>query len=170
MPLNEETGAIRINLRGREPNGMVEPGKEAQALGEALREALLELRDVDSNLPLVSEVQFSRDLVPEAADSLSMPDMFITWNRTKRMNAVHSERLGRIEMGFWPARTGDHHVDGLVLTNRPMAQGTSSRSGVSVFDLAPTIAALHGVGRHKNWRGAAFVGVSQPLASETAAV
>jgi predicted AlkP superfamily phosphohydrolase/phosphomutase len=170
MPLNEETGAIRINLRGREPNGVVEPGKEAQALGQALREALLELRDVDSNLPLVSEVQFSRDLVPEAADSLSMPDMFITWNRTKRMNAVRSERLDRIEMSFWPARTGDHHVDGLVLTNRPMAQDTSSRSGVSVFDLAPTIATLHGVGRHKNWRGEALVGVSQPLMSETAAV
>jgi predicted AlkP superfamily phosphohydrolase/phosphomutase len=170
MPLNEETGAIRINLRGREPNGMVEPGKEAQALGEALRDALLELRDVDTDIPLVTEVQFSRDLIPEAADSLSMPDIFITWNRTKRMSAVHSERLGRIEMGFWPPRTGDHHVDGLLLTNRPMAQDKSSRNGVSVFDFAPTIAALHGVGRHKNWRGAVFVGLSQPLAGETAAV
>ena len=167
MPLNEETGAIRLNLRGREPYGVVEPGKEARALEEDLREALLELRDVDSNLPLVTEVQFSRDLVPEAADSLAMPDMFITWNRTKRMNAVHSERLGRIEMGFWPPRTGDHHVDGLVLTNRPIAHG---RNGVSVFDLAPTIVALHGVGCHKNWRGATFVEMGQTMAGKTAAV
>jgi hypothetical protein len=51
-----------------------------------------------------------------------------------------------------------------------MAQDKSSRNGVSVFDFAPTIAALHGVGRHKNWRGAVFVGLSQPLAGETAAV
>jgi predicted AlkP superfamily phosphohydrolase/phosphomutase len=93
--------------------------------------------------------------------------MFITWNRTKRMNAVQSERLGRIEMGFWPARTGDHHVDGLVLTNRPIARG---RNGVSVFDLAPTITALHGVGSHKNWRGATFVEMDQMMAGEAAAV
>jgi hypothetical protein len=93
--------------------------------------------------------------------------MFITWNRTKRMNAVHSERLGRIEMGFWPPRTGDHHVDGLLLTNRPIAHG---RNGVSVFDLAPTIAVLHGVGRHKNWRGATLVELGRTMAGETAAV
>ncbi|MGH6824134.1 alkaline phosphatase family protein [Methyloceanibacter sp.] len=170
MPLNEETGTIRINLRGREPHGVVEPGKEAKALKEDLREALLGLRDVDSNIPLVTEVQFSRDLVPEAVDSLSMPDMFITWNRTKRMDAVQSERLGRIEMGFWPPRTGDHQVDGLVLTNRPIAHGRSSRDGVSVFDLAPTIAALHGVACHKKWRGTALAGLSQSMAGETVAV
>jgi predicted AlkP superfamily phosphohydrolase/phosphomutase len=168
MPLNEETGAIRINLRGREPSGLVEPGKEARSLEDDLRGALLELRDVDSNMRLVSEVQFSRDLVPEAAGSLSIPDIFITWNRTKRMNAVHSERLGRIEMSFWPARTGDHHVDGLVLTNRPIAHGGSGKKGVSVFDLAPTIAALHGVAGQKNWRGAAFVGLSQMVGEAVA--
>ena len=83
------------------------------------------------------------------------------------MNAVHSERLGRIEMGFWPARTGDHHVDGLRADEPAYRAGRSSRNGVSVFDLAPTIAALHGVARHKSWRGAAFVGSSQPLAGET---
>jgi predicted AlkP superfamily phosphohydrolase/phosphomutase len=167
MPLNEETGAIRINLRGREPNGMVEPGEEAQALEQDLRQALLELRDVESNLPLVSNVQFSRDLAPEAVDKLSVPDIFVTWNRSKRMDAVHSERLGRIEMDFWPPRTGDHHVDGLVLANRPIVGGRNGREGISVFDFAPTIAALHGVGRQKNWRGTSFVSASQETA-ETA--
>lgn len=167
MPLNEETGAIRINLRGREPNGRVETGKEAEALEEALREAFLELRDVDTDIPLVNKVQFRRDLIPEGADNLSMPDIFITWNRTKRMNAVYSERLGRIEMGFWPPRTGDHHVDGVVLANRSMSAGRNDRQGISVFDFAPTIAALHGVGRHKNWRGSPFVGAC-PETAETA--
>ncbi len=169
MPLNEETGAIRINLRGREPGGMVEPGKEAQALEKELRDALLELRDADSNMPLVSEIHLSRDLVSGAADGLSIPDIFITWNRSKRMNAVHSKRLGRIEMDFWPPRTGDHNVDGLVLANQPIARGRNGREGISVFDFAPTIAALHGVGRHKSWRGVPFVGGSQPMASGTAA-
>ena len=45
MPLNEESGAIRINLRGREPNGLVAPGDEYEALVSELRDAFLELRD-----------------------------------------------------------------------------------------------------------------------------
>src|SRR5262249_33893486 len=48
MPLNEESGAIRINLRGREPDGLVAPGDEYDALVSELREAFLELRDSES--------------------------------------------------------------------------------------------------------------------------
>ena len=168
MPLNEESGAIRINLRGREPNGLVEPGEQYQAIAEELRQALLELRDTESGMSLVSEVLFTRDLVAEAIDNPSIPDIFVTWNRTKRMNAVQSERLGRIEMDFWPARSGDHHVDGLVLSNRPIAQNRNGRGAVSVLDLAPTIAALHGVTRPDLWRGSAFIEPSQAVASDTA--
>ena len=160
MPLNEESGAIRINLRGREPDGVVEPGEEYQALAEELRDALLELRDTESGISLVSEVLFTRDLVPEATDNPKIPDIFIKWNRTKRMDAVQSERLGRIEMDFWPARSGDHHVDGLVLSNRPIAHNRNGRDGVSVLDLAPTIAALHGVERPD-------LGADQRLSNQT---
>ena len=165
MPLNEESGAIRINLRGREPNGVVEPGKEYRALEDDLREALWELRDVESGLPLVSEVLFTRDLVPKAADSPSMPDIFVTWNWTKRMDAVYSDRLGRIEMDFWPARTGDHHVDGFVLSNRPIAQGRNGRKRLGIGSRADD--------RHLAWhhasrrgRGSAFV---ETTAGETVA-
>ena len=162
MPLNEESGAIRINLRGREPNGVVEPGYRYQAVVEELRDALLELRDTESGIPLVSDVLITRDHVPAAIDHPMIPDIFISWNRAKRMDAVQSERLGRIEMDFWPARSGDHHVDGLVLSNRPITPDGSDT--VSVLDLAPTIAALHGVERPARWRGSAFVGPFQPTA------
>ena len=60
-----------------------------------------------------------------------MPDIFIKWNRAKRMASVQSERLGRIEIDFFPARTGDHQVDGLVLSNREIPQ----ERNISVLDL-----------------------------------
>jgi len=165
MPLNEESGAIRINLRGREPNGLVAPGEEYEALVGELRDAFLDLRDTESGVPLVSEFLLTRDLVPEAMDSPMLPDIFIKWNRAKRMEVVQSDRLGPIKIDFWPARTGDHHVDGFVLSNRPVAHDRN----VSVLDLAPTIAALHGVDRLKRWRGSAFVGPNQRPKGEPAA-
>jgi hypothetical protein len=157
MPLNEESGAIRINLRGREPNGVVEPGKEYQTLVEELRDSLLELRDTESGIPLASKVLLTRDLVPDAVDNPEIPDIFIEWNRTRRMDAVQSERLGRIEMDFWPARSGDHHIDGLLLSNRPIAPEGIGRDTVSVLDLAPTIAALHGIEQPDRWCGSALM-------------
>ena len=168
MPLNEESGAIRINVRGREPNGVVEPGEHYQAVADELRQALLELRDTESGMALVSEVLFTRDLVAGAIDNPSIPDIFVKWNRTKRMNAIQSERLGRIEMDFWPSRSGDHHVDGLVLSNRPIAHNRNGRGGVSVLDLAPTIAAWHGVTRPDLWRGSAFIEPNRHMATNSA--
>ena len=153
MPLNEESGAIRINLRGREPNGLVDPGKEYNSLVGELREGFLDLRDTKSGIPLVSEFLLTRDIVPEAMGHPRMPDIFVKWNRAKRMDAVYSDRLGRIEMDFWPARTGDHHVDGFVLLDQPIVGDRK----VSVLDLAPTIAALHSLGRPKGWRGSALI-------------
>jgi predicted AlkP superfamily phosphohydrolase/phosphomutase len=167
VPLNEESGGIRINLRGREPNGVVEPGEECQALAEKLRQALLELRDAESAIPLVSEVLFTKDIVLQAVDNPTIPDIFVMWNRTKRMHAVHSERLGRIEMDFWPARNGDHQVDGLLLSNRLLPQNGANHRAVSVLDLAPTIAALHGVECPRVWRGSAFLGPRPTGTSDT---
>jgi predicted AlkP superfamily phosphohydrolase/phosphomutase len=157
MPLNEESGAIRINLRGREPDGIVEPGEEYRTLAEELRDSFLELRDIESGLPLVSKVLFARDLVSDAVNNPEIPDLFIEWNRTRRMNAVQSERLGCIEIDFFPARSGDHHVDGFVLSNRPITPAGNDRDAVSVLDLAPTIASLHGVEPPDRWRGCAFM-------------
>lgn len=151
MPLNEESGAIRVNLRGREPNGLVEPGAEYEALIAALRDAFLELRDTETGFPLVNKVLLTRELVPGGGAML--PDMLIEWNRAKRMRAVQSERLGVIESEFFPARNGDHQVDGLLLTNCPIAQAES----VSVLDLAPAVAALHGIEAPEHWRGSAFI-------------
>ena len=161
MPLNEESGAIRINLRGREPNGLVAPGEEYETLVSELRNAFLELRDFESGLPLVSKVLLARDLLHRPVDGSTVPDIFLEWNRARRMASVQSERLGRIEIDFWPARTGDHHVDGLVLSNREMQR----KRDVSVLDLAPTVAALHGI-KCPEWRGSAFISPSRGSTAE----
>lgn len=165
MPLNEESGAIRINLRGREPNGLVEPGAGYEALLIDLRDAFLELRDTESGFPLVSRVVFTRELVSGSAGGAMLPDIFIEWNRAARMSAVQSERLGRIEIDFFPARTGDHQVDGLLLMNGPIAR----EGGVSVLDLAPTVAALHGIKAPQNWHGSAVIEPKRQVIGNVAA-
>ena len=42
------TGAIRINLKGREPEGLVEPGAEYEALRQEIADALIALENPET--------------------------------------------------------------------------------------------------------------------------
>ena len=48
VPSNNMTGAIRINLKGREPEGLVEPGVEYEALRQEIIDALLALENPET--------------------------------------------------------------------------------------------------------------------------
>lgn len=53
---NNTIGAIRLNLKGREPFGCVEPGADAAQVMRTLRAALLALTQPSSGQPIISEV------------------------------------------------------------------------------------------------------------------
>jgi len=53
---NDYTGAIRINLKGREPNGIVEPGREYDDLCDELVSEIDNLVNPDTGKRMVSEV------------------------------------------------------------------------------------------------------------------
>ena len=146
-PINEENGAIRVNLKGREPLGRVQPGAQYEDLCRELAEALRELRDVESGLPLIDElVHVPSRLGIDPLSISRVPDLIVVWSRRKTINRVESARLGQLERAFRPSRLGDHVVDGLLVTLGP-AWGTSrSSERVSVLDIAPTIAQLQGLG------------------------
>src|SRR4030095_404601 len=48
VPSNNMTGAIRINLKGREPEGLVEPGVEYEGLRPEIIDALLALENTET--------------------------------------------------------------------------------------------------------------------------
>lgn len=151
MPLNEESGAIRINLNGREPDGRVEPGAEYDAVRRELDAALRELCDTETGLPLVLDVVHMPAAVTQ--DNHDLPDMFLLWNRAADMTAVESKRLGRITREFSPARSGDHHIDGALYARGPALGEAPLPSQVSVLDIVPTIAAIHGLPQRREWQG-----------------
>ncbi len=73
-----DPGRIFINLRGREPLGSVDPGKEYEALRDELIEALGQLREPQSGELVIERVYrreeiYSGDCYPRAADLVAMP-------------------------------------------------------------------------------------------------
>jgi predicted AlkP superfamily phosphohydrolase/phosphomutase len=144
VPTNANSAGVRLNLVGREPNGKIQPGQEAEEFIARLTADLMRITEPTDGRRLVKEVVRSRDAFPgEHADLL--PDLFIRWNRDAPITGVSSPEIGTlIEEDHHTRRTGDHRPGGLVF-----ARGPNVRSGMlppaKDEDIAPTLAALLGV-------------------------
>ncbi|MCM5571523.1 alkaline phosphatase family protein [Burkholderiaceae bacterium FT117] len=129
-------GRIRINLRGRDPHGIVEPG-DYDALCTEIEGHLRRLRDARSGEPLVKAVYRTRR--DSLADDPKLPefDLDVLWHE-RITDVVDSPDFGRI--GPFPHfRAGGHWNRGFVAAAGPgIAAGTSLPTAAAV-DLPATI-------------------------------
>lgn len=143
-PNNREEPGIRINLVGREPDGLVKPGSEYEALCKQLIADLRELTDEKTGRRVVRDVLLTRDHYH--GDYLAhLPDLVIQWEHDFPVRSARSAKIGRISGACPSCRTGGHRPAGQFIAAGPrIAAGTLERP-VDVMDFAPTIAALLGV-------------------------
>ena len=140
---NENSGAIRINLKGREPFGQVAPS-EYDAVCDELSEAMMELVNPATGIPVVSRVvRVAKEFEGERLDAI--PDLFVVWNRESPFEAVESPRVGRIEHAVTWGRTGDHSPNAMLIARCAGVTAGELRTKPRVVDVAPTIGALLGV-------------------------
>jgi predicted AlkP superfamily phosphohydrolase/phosphomutase len=141
---NNRCGGIRLNLRGREPFGSVEPGPEATALLQMLRRELLALRDPASGEPIVVRVQTASELFgPDHHPNL--PDLICVFRTDLGMlERCESPAVGRVYVPVYhphAPRSGDHTVNSQLWASGPGVAGTPEIGRGNVLDLAPTILA-----------------------------
>ncbi len=133
-------GAIYLNLRGREGQGIVAPGVEANALTAELSAKLVAWRDDRDGAAVVSRVYDGGAIFtgPYAAEA---PDLFVGFQRGYR--ASWETALGAAPAHLLTDNTkawsGDHLFDpalvpGILFANRPI-----TKTDPSLYDLAPTI-------------------------------
>ena len=116
MP-SDHHGQIRLNLRGRERDGIVDPS-EADELCGRIAEGLLSFRD-EGGGACVSAVDRAESIVGSGAPALRLlPDLLVRWGETPsaRLRAVESPRFGRIERtGSGSGRAGGHTDDAFAI-------------------------------------------------------
>ena len=67
VPNNDLTAAIRINLKGRDPHGLVEPGREYDELCDWLTVRFKELINPATGRPAVDKVSRIHEFLPGGA-------------------------------------------------------------------------------------------------------
>ncbi len=142
VPHNDIAGAIRLNVVGREPEGLLRPD-QIDAYVDELSEQLLALRNADTGEPAVDRVvRTDEEETGEWIDH--MPDVFVIWNRTSPIDRVTSDAVGIVEYVHRGNRTGDHNPESCFFAVGPGVV-PGEVQGSSIYDLMPTVAAILGV-------------------------
>jgi predicted AlkP superfamily phosphohydrolase/phosphomutase len=138
---NGYAGPIFINLEGREPQGIVAPGAEYDALLDRVIADLQQLKEPGTDLPFVGEIHRGRVLY-SGANTDRAPDL-IFMPRNPRYAG-----LGLVEFpsNRWltssPDRSGFHRMDGILFLAGPGVRPGVELQGSSIMDIAPTVLAL----------------------------
>jgi predicted AlkP superfamily phosphohydrolase/phosphomutase len=136
---------LYLNLKGRERDGIVEPGEEAEELMTELTNRLVEATRFQDR-PVIRNVYRADQVYVGDAKALA-PDLLVGYHRGFR--ASWATCLGDLEENTISVNTAawsaDHCADalevpGVLWSNRPI-QG----SNPSLVDLAPSILALYGL-------------------------
>jgi predicted AlkP superfamily phosphohydrolase/phosphomutase len=145
---------LYINLRGRERNGIVEPGTAADSLMAEIRAKLLAVQDPKAKLPVITRVDLASEAY-QGSYAREGPDLIVGYNRGYRagwqtiLGAFPPEEI-EDNTNPW---SGDHCMDytlvpGVLLSNRKIAA-----EAPALTDIAPTILAEFGIAKAKGMIG-----------------
>lgn len=138
-------GQIYLNLKGREPRGVVEPGGEAERLIADIMAELQVLKHPASGEPLITGLHRREEVlhgpyVQRAADILfSILDY--AYGSSVKLGLDREGILGPSEYGD----SGSHRPEGVLVMAGPGIQTGSRVRHANVADIAPTWLALAGL-------------------------
>lgn len=143
---------IRVNLRGREPQGIVEPGKPYLDLLERLEQDFRQLIDPRTGKSPIASIDRAVDLFGNEPPT-TLPDLFVEWNAPHFLSRLTHPR-GEItqERPEW-YRPSDHSQQGFVAAMGPGFSARGKQSNVTITDLAPTFLALLSLPSDPEMRG-----------------
>ena len=162
----EIRGNVWINLKGRDAQGIVEPGAQYESIREHIVAELPKLRDPESNQPLIRRVyrreelchgaflQNIPDLVVEAAGP---PDLF----RSHESHDAAVRILSRAEMKKLKT-SGSHLMNGIFLIKGNGIRAGKEIKGAELIDVSPTILYLMGEPIPSDMDGKVLTGILEP--------
>jgi predicted AlkP superfamily phosphohydrolase/phosphomutase len=141
-----DCGYIRLNLRGRERDGIVSPD-EADALLDRIVSGLQSFHDPDGH-PAIKNIDFVSDSLDCARFSDPFPDLIVHWSERVPLHlaGVSSPEFGEVPSPGWGSgRTGEHCDGAWALIIPGASKLKTPTKPLHIMDIAPTICAVLGV-------------------------
>jgi predicted AlkP superfamily phosphohydrolase/phosphomutase len=137
-------GYIRINRKGREPHGVVEPGAEYDLICAEITQALKALVDPETGAPIVREV-FRGDEIFAGPQRHRFPDLIVCWHSGPEVRTpAAADPVGQMNGCAADHRSGNHRPEGFALFCGPGVKKAQTSQG-HITDIAPTILKYFGL-------------------------
>jgi predicted AlkP superfamily phosphohydrolase/phosphomutase len=143
-----DCGYLRLNLLGRERDGIVDPN-DADRVLEQIASGLLTFRDSDGT-PAVKRVEIVSQSSKERTVSNPFPDLIVHWNDhlPPHMTGAYSPKFGEVPPSGWGSgRTGEHRDEAWALMIPGSSRKISPLKPTHIMDIVPTICSVLGVER-----------------------
>lgn len=135
-------GYIRVNVEGREPNGLVAQ-EDYDAFCDELVEKIGRLKDARTGIPMAQEIIRMRRSAMDDDPKLPDADIVVVWQEEYASDSVESPDVGRI--GPVPHyRSGSHRPEGFFIASGPDIESGATHSGGHALDISPTVLELMG--------------------------
>jgi len=143
-------GNIYLNVRGREPLGIVKPGIEYERLCRELSDALMRMQDPQTGDALVRRV-YRREEIYHGPKLDVAPDLIIEWADYgywgRGRYDIHSpvfETQRHFDFSDQPL-TGSHRPEGVLIAHGSGIRVGEQIEGARLLDMAPTVLNLLGI-------------------------
>jgi predicted AlkP superfamily phosphohydrolase/phosphomutase len=139
----DDTGYIRLNLQGRERDGIVPLG-EAEPLMKIIAAGLQTFRDINGG-PTVASAERISAVVSSGERAHQLPDLLVRWTDTiaKPLKGVISPEFGVVHHPGWDSgRSGAHSDDAWLLVLPRSLRIRDRNRPPRVEDIAATACAL----------------------------
>jgi len=158
-------GYLRINLKGREPQGIVEPGREYEELCDRIREALTTLVHPSDGRPVVRQI-IQTDAIFPGPYRDHLPDLIVLWDESRPITEAFSPAIGLLSERSPDLRSGNHKSSGFFIISGPQIRARQLTKEVHICDIAPTVLALFGLATPGHMDGKTFIDNGIALAAE----
>ncbi|MDA4116234.1 MAG: alkaline phosphatase family protein, partial [Thaumarchaeota archaeon] len=137
-------GQLFVNLKGREPHGIVEPGHERETYVHQLVTELAELTDPKTGQRIFDQIHATEDMY-HGAQAIYGPDVLFL--DSKMLYDAHRffEFASNSLVTEHPVYSGNHKPDGVLICAGPDLVGRGELAPASIIQITPTILALHGI-------------------------
>jgi predicted AlkP superfamily phosphohydrolase/phosphomutase len=141
-----DCGYIRLNLIGRERDGIVDP-QGAPKLLEQIAAGLKTFCDPDG-APAIKKVELGSTSLGDKSFSHAFPDLIVHWSERlpPQSAGVHSAKFGEVPSAGWGSgRTGEHCDGAWALIVPGASRLRNPIISPHILDIAPTICSSLGV-------------------------
>lgn len=152
-------GMMYINLKGRNPDGIVEPGEEYEKLRDYIIKELLRLKDPETGKNIVDAVFKSNELyygqgINKAPDLFVLTDM--TYHNIGRLDDNLIKPAWKLDEADSSGKlsllnkqrslgSGNHRINGILVMKGKNIKKNTKIENAEIVDIAPTVLHLMGV-------------------------